>query len=87
MIPTLAPGDRVLVDLAAYRRVRPLLGDVVLARHPFRRGVRVVKRVVEVDAEGHCLLVGDNPMESTDGRSFGSLPGDHVLGRVVLRLG
>lgn len=86
MLPTLAPGDQVLVDLAAYRRARPRLGDLVLARHPYRTDLRLVKRVAGVSADGRCTLAGDNPAESTDSRSFGAVPCELVLGRVVLRL-
>ncbi len=87
MSPALAPGDQILVDLGAYRRVRPRPGEVVLARHPYRRDVRLVKRVASVAADGGCELAGDNPDASTDSRGFGALPGELVLGRVVLRLG
>jgi nickel-type superoxide dismutase maturation protease len=87
MSPALAPGDQILVDLGAYRRTRPRPGDVVLARHPYRRDVRLVKRVAGVAADGRCELAGDNPAASTDSRGFGALPAEMVLGRVVLRLG
>ena len=87
MSPALRPGDQVLVDLGAYRRARPQAGDVVLARHPYRRDVRLVKRVVEVADDGRCELGGDNPVASTDSRGFGPLPVELLLGRVVLRLG
>jgi len=87
MSPALAPGDQILVDLAAYRRRGPRPGEVVLARHPYRRDARLVKRVARVAADGRCELAGDNPDASTDSRGFGSVPAELLLGRVVLRLG
>jgi nickel-type superoxide dismutase maturation protease len=86
MLPTLAPGDPILVDLGAYRRAPPRPGEVVLARHPYRTDLRMVKRVVSLAADGRCALAGDNPEESTDSRAFGLLPEERVLGRVVARL-
>jgi nickel-type superoxide dismutase maturation protease len=83
MAPTFVSGQEVLVDPRAFRRRPPRVGDVVLCRHPFRRGVRIVKRVAEVDDRGCLVVHGDNPRESTDSRSFGALPPDHVVGLVV----
>ena len=82
MEPTLRPGDEVLVDR---RPARP--GDVVLIRHPFRSDVELVKRVLRLEAQG-CFVVGDNPdpHQSTDSRSFGAVPLERLLGRVVWRL-
>jgi nickel-type superoxide dismutase maturation protease len=87
MAPTLSPGDHILVDLGAYRRTGPRPGEVVVARHPFRTDVRMVKRVAAVADDGRCVLAGDNPDESADSRCFGWVPRALVLGRVVLRLG
>lgn len=83
MAPTLEPGDRVLVDPRAYRRHTPRSGDLVLARHPFRAGLKLIKRVTAVSDDGGCSLAGDNPEASTDSRIFGAVPVDSVLGRVV----
>jgi len=85
MSPLLQPGDEVLADPRAYRRRPPRPGDIVVARHPFRTDLRLVKRVTAVLENGHCLLEGDNPQESTDSRAFGSLPPERLLGRVTSR--
>ncbi len=45
MYPTLAPGEYVLFDRFAYRRSPPRRDDIVLASHPSRPGMRIVKRV------------------------------------------
>jgi nickel-type superoxide dismutase maturation protease len=87
MTPLLEAGDEVLIDPRAYRRRPPRPGDVVVAQHPYRRGLLLVKRVAKVGENGHCLLEGENQSESTDSRSFGSLPPDYILGQVTSRFG
>ena len=58
------------------------VGDVVLAVHPLRPDLQIVKRVVR--AEGSSWWVeGDNPDSSDDSRTFG--PVDAVLGKLVFR--
>jgi len=84
MAPTLRDGERVWIELGAYRREPPRPGDVVLVRHPYRADLRLVKRVVAVGTAGRIELAGDNPEESTDSRDFGPVPRDLVLGRVLV---
>lgn len=81
MLPGLQNGDAVLVSAKA--AVKP--GDIVVAQHPFKRSVRVVKRVESIDG-GRCTLVGDNPAESSDSRQFGSVKLSDVIGKAVARL-
>ena len=89
MSPWLESGDEVLVDPGAYGRQGPRPGDVVVARHPGRRDLTLIKRVVRVAADGRYYLEGDNPdaERSSDSRSFGPVPLDHILGRVTSRFG
>jgi len=82
MVPSLRSGDRVLVD----PRSTPEAGDVVVARHPYRSSVRIVKRLISVEADGRVSLAGDNPNESTDSRTFGTMSRSDLLGKVVARL-
>jgi nickel-type superoxide dismutase maturation protease len=85
MVPTLEPGDwLVAVRAGPIRR-----GDVVVVRHP-DRDLELVKRVAALpgdeDAEpDRFLVVGDNPEESTDGRSFGPVSRSAIAGVVVAR--
>jgi signal peptidase I len=51
MYPTLAPGEYVLFDRFAYRRSAPRRGDIVLASHPSRPNMRIVKRVVALPGD------------------------------------
>jgi nickel-type superoxide dismutase maturation protease len=77
MLPTLSPGDCLLVRRP--RRVRP--GDVVVARFPARPELLVVKRAVR-PVDGLWWVEGDNPAVADDSRRYGPA---EVLARVVLR--
>ncbi len=87
MSPLLAAGDEVLVNPVSYWYRRPKPGDIVVARHPYRTDVKLVKLVRAVRADGHCVLAGLNPTESTDSRAFGAVPPQRILGRVTSRFG
>jgi nickel-type superoxide dismutase maturation protease len=81
MVPTLRPGDRMVLCYGA--RVRA--GDVVMLRHPFQHDLLIVKRVAERRAGGWWVL-GDNPYVPNDSREFGVVPDGLVVARAVLRL-
>jgi nickel-type superoxide dismutase maturation protease len=85
MLPTLRPGDELLVNPRAYRRHPIQVGDVVVVRHPFRSDVTAVKRVAAVRDDGRCDLRGDNPAASEDSRNYGALAPSHIMGRVTCR--
>jgi hypothetical protein len=82
MLPSYRPGQllllRVVGDAAsAIDSVQP--GDVVIVRHA---GLEKLKRVRHV-RHGEVFIVGDNPVDSTDSRSFGWLPTGAIVGRVL----
>lgn len=81
MLPTLKDGDEVL----ARKEANLQIGDVVVARHPFRQTL-IIKRITEISTCGKLFLKGDNPAESTDSRSFGKILKKDVLGKVICRL-
>lgn len=81
MVPTLNPGDQLVVQYGA--AVRP--GDVVVLRHPFRQDLLIVKRVVE-RREGGWWVMGDNPLVENDSREFGTVPEEFVVARAWVRL-
>jgi len=82
MTPNLNDGDVVLVKPT--RRIK--VGDVVLAKHPYKQSLKVLKRVSEINEQGRFELTGDNADESTDSRTFGSISSADVLGKVIGRL-
>ena len=80
MYPLLRPGDEVLVDPQAYSRRSPEIGDIVVAQHPGRVDLKLVKRVAGLHADGSLDLHGENPFETTD---FNRLPLKTILGKVT----
>ncbi|WP_308165929.1 nickel-type superoxide dismutase maturation protease [Actinomadura sp. NEAU-AAG7] len=82
MLPALRPGDWLLVRVGG----RVAAGDVVVARHPERPGLLVVKRAA-YRADTGWWLESDN--QRAPGRSdswdFGAVPDTLVVGRVVAR--
>jgi nickel-type superoxide dismutase maturation protease len=81
MVPTLRPGDRLVVRYGS--AVRP--GAVVVLRHPFQHDLLIVKRAVE-RRPGGWWVVGDNPQVRNDSREFGPVPDDLLVARAWLRL-
>jgi nickel-type superoxide dismutase maturation protease len=83
MVPALEPGERVLFDRLAYAVNGPCVGDIVLARHPARPGVRMIKRVAECQGLGRdeFWLLGDNAEGSTDSRTLGAFRREDIVGR------
>lgn len=89
MKPTLMPGDWLIATRAG--RVRR--GSVVVLAHP-ERPVDLVKRVAAVPGDvvdgralgpTEYLVVGDNPSESTDGRTFGTVRRQAIEGVARVR--
>ena len=84
MWPLLEPGAEVLINPFAYGQQRPRSGDLIVAYHPGRSGLRLIKWVVYVESEG-CFLQGLNDGASTDSREFGLVPWDRIVGKVICR--
>lgn len=85
MYPTLRDGDEILVDPRALQHRAPEPGEIVLALHPFKTGVHMVKRVWAVMPDGRVVLRGDERIESSDSRSFGPVSRALILGLVTGR--
>ncbi|MDQ1713707.1 MAG: hypothetical protein QOE45_3157 [Frankiaceae bacterium] len=77
MVPTLAPGEWLLV-----RRTPPRVGRVVVVRLPERL---VVKRVTRRTGDGRWWVEGDNAAASDDSRVFGAVRSEDVVGEVRWR--
>jgi nickel-type superoxide dismutase maturation protease len=87
MEPALHPGDWLLARRAIRDgrppRVRP--GQVVVARHPGRPELLLVKRAARQEPGG-WWLASDNPgAGAVDSRAFGPVPPGLIEGRVLLR--
>ena len=81
MEPALRPGDCLLIRRT--RRIRP--GQIVVARHPERPELLLVKRAAR-RAGGGWWLESDNPAAgAVDSRRFGAVPGPLIEGRVLAR--
>jgi len=80
MLPTLRAQDRILAKHVT--NIHP--GDIVIAHHPSRKELLVIKRVVDINDAG-LFLQGDNPQHSTDSRTLGTFPFSSILGLVVAR--
>jgi len=82
MAPALSDGDTVLID----PRAAIAVGDIVLADHPYKSSVTILKRVSGIETDGRVSLIGDNDTESTDSRTFGPISIKSIVGRVECRL-
>jgi phage repressor protein C with HTH and peptisase S24 domain len=77
MSPTLRAGQLVLAT-GRFGYVHE--GDVVIIWH---NGREKIKRVAQVDPNKGMYVLGDNPDESTDSRSFGWLDHDEIIAKVI----
>jgi phage repressor protein C with HTH and peptisase S24 domain len=85
MLPTYAPGDKVLVK---YRNsdLQPIhTGEVVLIE---REGELMLKRIIRYEIGGHTgqgmvTVEGDNKDESIDSRHWGAIPSRFVKAKVI----
>jgi nickel-type superoxide dismutase maturation protease len=87
MEPALRPGDWLIVR-RTIRCTRPLRlrpGQIVVARHPVRPGLLIVKRAARQECGG-WWLASDNPSAgAVDSAVFGVVPAPLIEGRVLLR--
>ena len=87
MEPALRPGDWLVVrrTIATGRPLRVRAGQIVVARHPGRPGLLIVKRAVRREPGG-WWLASDNPATgAVDSRAFGVVPPSLIEGRVLWR--
>lgn len=79
MLPGLQPGDRLVVVPLGPRR-----GRLVVVADPRSPDRVLIKRVRSVGPDG-VHVRGDNPLHSTDSRTFGPVPLHLVRGRPAYR--
>jgi hypothetical protein len=81
MMPALRPGDWLLACRTT--RIRP--GQVVLAGHPQRPGLQLVKRVAWRE-DGGWWLASDNAVPGAqDSAHFGPVPAENIVAVVLVR--
>jgi nickel-type superoxide dismutase maturation protease len=82
MLPALHDGDWLLA--VRTRRIRP--GQIVLALHPQRPGLQLVKRATR-RVDGGWWLESDFPAApgAVDSAAFGPVPEEKIIARVLLR--
>jgi signal peptidase I len=93
MDPVIKNGTVLVVNRVAYglrnpwsgkyflRWARPLPGDVVVFFTP--QGDLAVKRCGAMIPGNRFFALGDNSLESYDSRSYGPVPVEHILGKVM----
>ena len=82
MRPTLHPGDRLRVDVRAYRGRAPRVGEIVVFVDPTEASRWLIKRVSAVDRSAGTVEVrGDAIETSRDSRRFGPVPFGALVGR------
>ncbi|XP_063602761.1 mitochondrial inner membrane protease subunit 1-like [Penaeus indicus] len=99
MEPTIFSEDVILTEHISPRFNRIQRGDVIIARSPTNPHHHICKRVtgiggdkvkngyrIHIVPKGHVWLEGDNALNSTDSRTFGSVPAGLIRGRAVCRL-
>jgi signal peptidase I len=93
MMPAIKSGSIIIVLPAAYglhlpwsntylcHWAKPKVGDVVVFITPL--GERAVKRCGALESGGRFMALGDNKSDSFDSRSYGPVPLDQIIGKVV----
>lgn len=82
MSPTLHDGDIAIFEYSLDQE--HVIGDIILADHPFKRNNTIVKRISKINNSGDYFLEGDNPSihESSDSRSFGYIKKKNILAKL-----
>ncbi len=83
MVPLFLPGERVVVDVWAYRFNRPMHGQVVVVRHPHDRSLLLFKRVGRMMRPDMYEIVSDNPEDGIDSRHFGPIHRRDIIGKYI----
>ncbi len=85
MQPLLQPGADILINPYAYRKSEPHVNDIVVAIHPDKSHLEMVKRIVAIREDNTYFLQGDNLLYSTDSRNFGTVAINLIKGKVTSR--
>ncbi|CAB5240381.1 unannotated protein [freshwater metagenome] len=84
MAPSFNDGDWLIIRYGAPFKA----GDVVVVKRRLNAQVLddslFIKRIKEIATEGITVL-GDNPEASTDSRTWGAVPYEQVIAKVLFR--
>ena len=93
MEPAILPGNIIFISKISYglrlpgktgyifRWILPKKGDIVVFYTP--TGETAVKRCFEIYEDNSFYLLGDNSSNSFDSRSYGPIPMDNIVGKVL----
>jgi signal peptidase I len=93
MSPAIQPGTVLVISRLRYgfrfpgsrfyllRWALPVPGEVVVFYTP--EGTIAVKRCAALAEGGEFIARGDNSAQSFDSRSYGPVPADHIIGKVL----
>ena len=84
MSPAFHDGERVFALRFFYIFFSPAVDDVVIAADP-RDGKFLIKRITAINTTG-VFLSGDNPVHSTDSRSFGMIVRSALIAKVISKI-
>jgi len=78
MWPTFADGDEVIFEVFNEQSLE--VGDIVVANHPLKHNLNIVKRITDIDINERIHLEGDNPdpLSSEDGHNFGPVNKENI---------
>lgn len=79
--PVLKEGDIIFMQPMAYVKKAIVRGDMVVARHPYKKSVVMVKYVTDISSHG-ISLEGLERKDSEDSRSFGRIKTKLLVGLV-----
>ncbi len=82
MEPTLKNGEEIIVNRLSYILFSPKINDVVAIADEMMK--IYIKRIKEI-SDGKYYVLGDNPQDSKDSRSFGWIEKKDIIGKVVYK--
>ncbi len=83
MLPLYFDGEIIEIDTTAYLHKLPQVDDDILFKHPYQKQTYLIKRIAEVTADGDYYVLGLNPSQSTDSRSFGAIKLKAIVGKLI----
>lgn len=83
MMPSLQPGEQILIAPYIYRQQLPQLGDIIVTTHPQQKQLMIVKRITRINEDGSYFVTGDNLAASNDSRHWGTIKLTDIIGKAT----